>query len=236
MSLVVTVFVQEGIVMASDSRLTLYQTEKINETEHSRLAVAITDSVYKTFLAPNNVGISVCGQNDRAGLLSNGAVEAFIDEVLTKKPVSVAQIPKLLLNYFLKKDDVPEFYFFVAGYKNQEQQIWRVELKTKEIIRVFPSQCGATWAGETDVLRRLISEVSFSDSEGNVHQLPSYDIPWNFFTLQDAIDFATYAISSTIDSMRFQLRHQTVGGPIDVLVIKPSTSFWVKRKDLQVRY
>jgi 20S proteasome alpha/beta subunit len=235
MSLVVTVFVQEGIVMASDSRLTLYNSEKISETENSRLAVAITDSVYKTFLAPNNVGISVCGQNDREGLLINGAVESFIDEVLLKKKVSVSQIPKLLLNYFLKKDYIPDFYFFVAGYKNQEQQVWRVALKPKEIIRVFPDKYGAVWAGETDVLRRLIDEVSFTDSENNIHKIPNCDIPWNFFTLQDAIDFAVFAIQSTIDSMRFQIRHQTVGGPIDVLVIKPNVSFWIKRKDLQVK-
>lgn len=53
------------------------------------------------------------------------------------------------------------------------------------------------------------------------------------FTLQDAVDFATYAIRITADAMRFQLREQTVGGPIDVLIIKPQKAFWLRRKELK---
>ena len=64
--------------------------------------------------------------------------------------------------------------------------------------------------------------------------MPAYGIPFEMFTLQDAIDFAIYAIKTTADTMRFQLRNKTVGGPIDVLVIKPSEAFWVKRKELHV--
>ena len=37
---------------------------------------------------------------------------------------------------------------------------------------------------------------------------------------------------STIDAIRFQPRPKTVGGPIDVIVIKPNRSFWVQRKEL----
>jgi len=32
--------------------------------------------------------------------------------------------------------------------------------------------------------------------------------------------------------MRFQTREKTVGGPVDVLVIKPDRAFWVARKEL----
>ena len=61
-------------------------------------------------------------------------------------------------------------------------------------------------------------------------------IPWDFMTLQDAVDFATYAIKTTMDTMRFQLRPKTVGGPIDILVLKPEDGFWVKKKTLQAEY
>jgi hypothetical protein len=50
--------------------------------------------------------------------------------------------------------------------------------------------------------------------------------------LQDAIDFAIYAVKTTRDTMRFQTRFKTVGGPVDVLVIKPEKAFLVQRKEL----
>ena len=55
-------------------------------------------------------------------------------------------------------------------------------------------------------------------------------------TVLDAIDFAVYAVRSTVDSIRFiATRSKTVGGPIDVLVIKPREAFWVQRKTLKVQ-
>ena len=59
-----------------------------------------------------------------------------------------------------------------------------------------------------------------------------HPILWEFFTLQDSIDFAEYAIKTTIDAMKFQRRVKTVGGPIDVLVIKPTGAQWISRKEL----
>jgi len=51
--------------------------------------------------------------------------------------------------------------------------------------------------------------------------------------LQDAIDFSIFAIRTTIDTIRFQPRPKTVGGPIDVLVIKPEETIWVQHKALR---
>lgn len=66
---------------------------------------------------------------------------------------------------------------------------------------------------------------------GSLRQ-PELDIAWGLMTLQDGIDFANYAIKSTIDSMRFQVAPKTVGGPIDILVIKPNGATWIQRKEL----
>lgn len=62
---------------------------------------------------------------------------------------------------------------------------------------------------------------------------PDLEVAWEFFSLQDGIDFAIYAIKTTIDTMRFQSVPKTVGGPIDILVIKPDDGVkWIARKDL----
>jgi hypothetical protein len=52
--------------------------------------------------------------------------------------------------------------------------------------------------------------------------------------LQDAVDFAVFAVRTTIDTMRFLPRLRTVGGHIDVLVIKPDDAKFLKEKQLRV--
>jgi hypothetical protein len=82
-------------------------------------------------------------------------------------------------------------------------------------------------------LTRLIQPVGELDADGKVIRvLPQYGVPWNFFTLQDAIDFAIFAVGATIEAIRFQPRAKTVGGAVDVLVITPTAAKWIRRKEL----
>jgi hypothetical protein len=72
------------------------------------------------------------------------------------------------------------------------------------------------------------------DNTGDLKQVPKPQVIWDIMSLQDAIDFAVYAVKTTIDTMRFQARPKTVGGPIDVLLITPQGTNWIKRKGLMV--
>lgn len=62
--------------------------------------------------------------------------------------------------------------------------------------------------------------------DGSYAPLPSEDIPWNYFTLQDAVDFARYAVETTIQTMRFKNVVKTVGGSVDILLITPDGTRW----------
>lgn len=53
------------------------------------------------------------------------------------------------------------------------------------------------------------------------------------YTLQDAIVFVRFAIKTTVDSQRFISMEKTVGGPIDILVIKPQEAKWISSKELK---
>lgn len=57
--------------------------------------------------------------------------------------------------------------------------------------------------------------------------IPEANSDFNIMNLQDAIDFVRFAIRTTIGTQRFLQMEKTVGGPIDVLVIKPQESIWV---------
>lgn len=249
--------------MASDSRLTLNTTQQQQGQPMVHLAVSQSDTIYRTFLAPNNIGISIYGAVDIQGVPIASYIEAFIREQLgsgqkeveevpyplstgtngtnrtQRQQKEVDEIPHLLVNYFQRLPVQPDTGFHVAGYKtvqNQRlQQVWQVSVRTGETKMVNENQNqGVTWSGEADILARLLQPVAIKDASGTWQPLPSYAIPWQFFTLQDGVDFAVYALRTTIDLMRFQPRAKTVGGPIDVLVIKPDTAFWVQRKELRI--
>jgi len=236
-SFVITLYVREGVVMASDSRLTLSTKRQEDGKQVTELAVSQSDSTYKTFLTPTSIGISTFGVADVQGVPIAGYIESFIDEHLSRGEYAVDQVPREMLAYFRSFPAPPDSGFLVAGYKCVEnvaqQHVWEVIIKTKKTTRLNqPDSYGAVWRGETDIMTRLIQPVIVQHKLDTSQSLPNHPIQWGFFTLQDAINYAIYAVKVTIDTMRFHPRAKTVGGPIDVLVIKPNKTFWVRHKAL----
>ena len=235
MSFIIAIHVQEGLVFASDSRIT-YNTTTSKEGKDTRLLGAhFTDTTYKTFLTKSNVGISTCGDASISGKPIAGYIEDFLNLHNTD---DVVAIKDTIIPYFEAIYPQLDTSFIVGGYitkkdGTREQKLYRVKTAQKSIIEVETITQGAEWAGETDILSRLITNVYIkSGKEESFVPHVNYDILWNYLTLQDAIDFARYAVQTTIDTMRFQKRVKTVGGPIDILVIKPSGAQWISRKEL----
>jgi hypothetical protein len=238
MSFSIVLYVREGIVMAGDSRVALNATTQQGESQVVNVAVAHTDSVYKTFLAPKDVGIAACGEPIVQGMPIAGFVDSFIAEQLGDWSHEVDAVPELLIAYFNALPEAPNATFLVAGYATVEgarvPRVYRVRVQTGEVslVNTPEAQIGATWEGEGDVLQRLLYPVWVQDGSDSLQQVPHHDWPMQFFTLQDAVDFATFALRTTIDAIRFQARPKVVGGPIDVLVIKPDGAQWVQKKSL----
>lgn len=243
MSFIITIYLKEGVVMASDSRTTFTTQETIPATKEDQVPIAIrhcgvhsSDTNYKTFVTANNVGISTCGDASINGQPITGYIESFIREY---NSADVDTIANSILSYFNKLVSNLDSIFIIAGYQylkeNQyEQKVYVVSTKTRTVNPLDTSLQGAQWSGESDVLVRLIQPLAQKIEDGSYTDLPQYDIPFNYFTLQDAIEFAEYATKTTIDTMRFQKRMKTVGGPIDILVLKPNTHQWIARKELHV--
>ncbi len=248
MTLLVTVFVTEGIVMASDSRLSFNQTQLVNNADGTpskqinNVGIHYSDTSYKTFVTKKGVGISSCGDAAINGSPIAGYIDTFVRE---NADTSVQDIPQKLLDYFRALNPNLSSEFHVAGYQENEgkleQKIYRVFTSPhfepdKRVEIVNTQDSGAMWNGQVDVLSKLINPSYFkrSDVNGNDIYVPNqhYGILWQYFTLQDAIDFAESAIKMTIDCIRFQQRSKNVGGPIDILVIKPDESEWLIQKKL----
>jgi len=121
-----------------------------------------------------------------------------------------------------------------------------------------PNQYGAAWAGQTDVVQRVVlgfdtrmydldilqaameklGEQKVKNSLGAME----YVINWGAMTLFDAIDFSKLMIKTTTAIQRFSDGIKMfpgstpgVGGHIDIAVILPKEGFrWHQKKDLQL--
>lgn len=233
MSFIITVYTNEGIVMASDSRITYTTTTVEGGVERKQIGVQITDNTYKTFQYNERIGITTCGASDIKGIPIAGYIEKFISSNIEHKK-TVEDVANELLTFFGQFDPKPWTNFIVAGYNagDLSQHVISVFIGDNVIIPRDTTSQGVVWDGESDVFKRLVKPVSLKKDDGSYEDLPCFYTGYNFFTLQDAIDYAEYAVDVTIKTMFFQSRVKTVGGPIDILVIKPSGSFWVQRKEL----
>ena len=236
MSFLIAVYVNEGIVLASDRRTTYTNTQTIDNTVIQRIGIHTTNSSEKTFICPNGAGISTCGD---ASLLGK-PITGFIQEMIRSKideECRVESIPQLLIDYFNALPVVPDTHFIVAGYDCSEdvkrQRIYKVSVKNKTAKNIDTTNQGASWDGETLTLSRLVQNVAIKTDDGNYIDLPFENILWEYFTLQDAIDFARFAVETTIQTMRFKNVVETVGGSVDILVITPDETKWLQKETLR---
>lgn len=274
MTLVVTVYVPEGLVMASDSRMSLWVPQRSTSTLVPTVETfthIVTDSVYKTYQIGGRVGVSIFGD---AGLPTGEPLTGFMQEFVRRHERDTGAIETLArkLTHELRQS-AQAYYtgFHMAGYDviggQESQVVYRLPLSrspadrgnTLEVANDPKEQVQVVWDGESDVMTRLMKPVTLAvptrptdddaeadgdadtngrpDTDGTADavNLPHFNVSFSWFSLQDAIDFAIYAIRVTADTMRFQVRRSTVGGPIDVLVIRPEGAQWLQRKELTVR-
>lgn len=228
MSLIVSVKVQEGIVMAADSRVSM-QIRKGDDLKGIGGICHYSDHFHKLFAAPNGVGISFCGEMAIESGNLNVYVERFLEERI-KTDTPSENVAPLLLEYMKDLPKVPATIFHVCGYHDGVACLWRVLPRRNhvELLRDKP----LVWDGEGDILARLLSPVQVRDEQGRGIPLPDFPVAVNLFSLQDAVDFADHAIGLTMDAMRFQIRPKTVGGAVDLLTIRPCGTQWIRRKTL----
>lgn len=246
--------VPEGVVLASESRQ-VYSNEKKN----FRVA---TDNAQKVFDLSTKVGGVTYGQ----AALSGESILSLVQQYKVKsgelEEVTIKDITKGLGEFLDRRwqaqagsdnENKPETLgFLVAGYNKEGRRgVFECSIPGPSIVEIGSADdYGMIWKGQTDVVFRLIKGYDHRinalswfkpDFVDALDQL-NYVIRFNVLTLQDAIDFATFLIRTTIEMQRFSdgiiLSPGDVpgtGGPIDVCVIRPNEGLhWVQRKELRL--
>lgn len=233
MSFVITVNVPSAIIMASDSRQSItIEGVSPNGKPTPKIETVNSDSANKLFLLEDQeVGIGHYGED----LLGKVAIETHIkrfSEQSVSKSDNVTTVPSKLLEFIRKDFPKADTAFQIAGFKKSngktEPYVWLCHVAKDEVERQNgpPKQknivYGATWGGQIDIISSLLNPAPGR---------PKAPVIWDAMTVQDAIDFAIYAVRTTIDTMRFQARPKNVGGPIDVLLLLPDEKpTWIQKK------
>ena len=237
MSIMVSVFVPDGIVMAADSRQTVgitavkpvngaqgTETRILNRMDRpgqpgfpAGTIISQSDNAQKIMLLSKvKVGISACGIGILDGKNVSDYIRTFeINELTSADDVtSVAEkLHKYAFKYF------PQVNFFVCGYQNDEPFVYIVNKEIKRSnIENGRMRYASIWSGEQAAITKLLN--------GN----PPMMINHVLMPLKDAIDFADFLVDATIKSQRFEMKPATCGGDIDILVLTKDDSFWFRHK------
>lgn len=237
MSFVIAIYTREGLVMAADSRLTLTRRDGTPDGKEILTQVPASDANSKLFCTPSGIGISTFGDASVEREPLAGHIQTFISE-RTSEADTVEDVAKGICDYFNEFKNPPVTGFHVCGYTRKDDkvvaEVWRCNVvgSTRNMVNQ-KGQNGAMWDGENGLMSRIFTEVFIKSNDDSFASMGIPQVTWDFMTLQDAIDFAFFATRSTIDFIRFQPVAQTVGGPIDILAIKPNSFEWVARKSLR---
>lgn len=230
MTLLIAVYVPAGIALAADSRLTrtvIQKTTSGEETVQQQSLMVLSDASNK-LVELRRVECAV-GLYDNA-LLEGQPIDAHIKRFEEERLVDgddVETTAQKLHDYLRTTFDAARVGFYVAGYRVEDRvsvphlyvghtkkELLRPNLNGGKIVY------GVSRAGDNEVANRLIRQES----------LPAFDA----MPLQDAVDYAVHLIRATIDTLRFEPRHPTVGGPIDVMTVTPDGCSWVRKKEVTI--
>lgn len=228
--------------MASDSRESITLEGKLPDGKELKVETVNSDAVNKTFLLEEQrVGISTFGASQLGSIPMASHIKKFVEEEV-RTADDVTEVAEKLVKHFNRSFPDADVGFHVAGYKKEEKvsvpYVYYCHVKRGEIARRNVKDdgelnYGATWSGQHDVLSVLLKATTVAGPKNQPQQIPIAPILYSAMQLQDAIDFSVFAIQTTIDTIRFQARPKNVGGPIDVLVITPEETKWVRKKQLE---
>jgi hypothetical protein len=259
MSIIVSVKINDGVVMAADSAST-FAIGQIYENANKIV----------NLLKGWPIGVMTCGSGNIgnasvATLLKDlrqrlsGEDEAHTDWKLDQKTYTMEQVTKRVDEFFVEKAKEADFKWFlllrICGYSAGRHlpEVWQVALlengkrREPECIQVEES-FGVRWNGEPEALDRIILGFGTIPAEGlealavtaeqgqELHDKLTPHLYENLILpaapIQDAVDLARYLVETTKGFIRFSIKRvKTVGGPVEIAAITKYEGFkWVQRK------
>lgn len=245
MSLGIVINSPEGVVLASESRVTL--------TAHREQEPDIYvnfDNATKllAFSQPNiTVGAVTYGTAAIGWRTVHSFVAEFEAPLADKERLPVKQFAEELSKFFVAQWQSgvsgeyqgPDMTFVVAGFNTGEPYgcVFRFEIpRNPTLVEAHASgEFGITWGGQREYVDRLVQGYDHKlpdaltkslnlkeeqvKSMNNVLKSVQMEIPLQAMPLQDCVNLAIFFIRTTINAQRLAVGIRACGGPIDVATI-----------------
>jgi hypothetical protein len=241
----------DGLVLAAESRSTF--------TENGRHRI-VSDSAQKVFQV-GSMGVATAGNAFIGADTIAGTMDRFIAQLDNKTSRDFDRLLGALGQFFdrafdahmatIKETWEPEtqgypINFLVAGYDDAGVGHLKELLIPGPKIGDYAADTrtgGSMWRGQTDVIGRLLNGVDWGQIGTPAEEPLSTEVTKRLeglayvmlspITVEDAVDYATFLIRTTIDMQRFS--DGTVarpgllpacGGPIHALVVERDSARW----------
>jgi 20S proteasome alpha/beta subunit len=257
MTVIVSVKINDGIVMASDSASTF---GNVQVYLHAEKIVNLIKGL--------PIGVMVTGD----GGIGSESLTTLLKDLrkrlgdkndrmyLDPASYTMAAVARRLHDFLYKEKSMPaggtaNILLRVCGYSAGRPlpEVWQVQLQgaaSYEVLLIHPEgEFGVNWDGQYDALTRLIlgtptnfeqiavdwgmRQTDANNLGAAIRQKALENLAIPTMPIQDAIDLARYLVDVAIGFTKFSIMKQpkTVGGQIEIAAITKHEGFrWVQRK------
>lgn len=235
MTCIVASYLRSGIVVAADSLSTVHG-ERFTDGQRTIERGLFSTYVDKIYQCPNGCVLAASGDGTFNSRSLNEHLDIFIQNRI-KKDTTPDQLVDEVINRFALFDISSRL--IVAGYTHErgaaDRYVCMVDVSDGNgaVKKIEPDDVGSLCIGATDVYYRLTHDMHLRENEDYKRMSPPF-IPWEQYTLQDAVDFSKFIVETTARMQHFQCQGVGVGGPIDIAVVRPDGVQWLSKKELHV--
>ncbi|MDD2716782.1 MAG: hypothetical protein PHW04_12890 [Candidatus Wallbacteria bacterium] len=259
MTIAISVKVNDGLVLATDSASTLVA----QEADGKQGVVNVYNNANKLFNLKKGhpIGIITWG----AGSMGLSSISTIIKDyrktLELKENYTIEEIAnhfnKFICDLYEKEFNTwllkPLIGFTIAGYSSGSihSEEWQINIVNGKcsgpLLLRKKEECGINWSGEPEPIFRLVKGYSQNIfkilemaqiPEPKILELattllPKLEAPITSpaMPIQDAIDLTEFLVNLTINYSRFMPGAQTVGGPVEIATITRHEGFkWIRRK------
>jgi hypothetical protein len=265
MSIIVSVKINDGIVMAADSTTTFFKEtgEAFQSYDHANKIVNLVKGL--------PIGVMTCG----SGGIGNESIETLLKDLRVRlsrdgeqgidpERYSLEDVSTTVREFFDKQAIAAGFKAFlilrICGYSSGRPlpEVWQIGFSDGQCFEPISVQketdIGPRWNGEQEALDRLIlgmapivgqavvqeGILTKEQAEVAVSKLYKHTVEtliMNAAPIQDAIELARYMVETTKGFVRFSIkRATTVGGAVEIATITKHEGFkWIHRKHFYSR-
>jgi hypothetical protein len=207
MTIFATFYVPEGIVITSDSRITLKKTNEDGSVEKEILS----DSEQKIFLLRNeDVGMVYTAEDMPDGFIMKDFIKNM-NKFIIKPKDSIIDITHKI-TFFLERDVKGiKISMVIAGYDNKEPYVYLItneaDLMTIKLLN-------------RDHNNRILYRATMGGNLKRINQIFDYTKSYNDVSLEEALKYGCYLVSDSIEYLNNLDEYSDVGGEIKFLTIR----------------